>query len=1608
MATLFNTKISQTYEGLIKTFDNAAITATLKELTDGSGNQSGLYMNTAGDFKVTNILEWGSLKDTGTGVTITRFVTSTDGIENFDNNTSLPTSAAVKLYVDSKFATSDTLQEVLSFGNTTSGHDIVVSANDDITFTDSSKAIFGAGSDFEIFHNGTSDFIVAKSPYNIFEAQNHIFRNIAQNKDYAKFLGNSSVELYWNGILKFQTSDTGATLAGRLSGLTNPSLAQDAATKSYVDGLDAGSNLDITDGTTAGAVNLNTQSLSILGTTNEIDSVVSGQSVTIGLPSSISTNLVGDVTGNVTGNVTGDLTGNVTTTSVLANGVTATTQASTDDSTKVATTAYVKGLNNASDLDFSADGISTGAVNLNSQVFSVIGTANQINSIASGQRITLSFPTTGITLPDGSLATTQTALDNSTKVATTAYVDTSAGLYLPLAGGTMTGNTIHNDSVKSLYGTGSDAEIYHDGTDFIVRNSTGNLEINQGAVNQSIIFKTSDNFALDVTALTISDDGNISTGASVTIAGDLTVNGTTTTINTQTLSVEDPLIELAKDNAANSIDIGFYGKYNDGSTKYLGLFSDASDSNKFKLFKGLGTAPTTTVNTSAGGYEAADLLVAGLEASLVTSSGNVIATGDVIANTHFNSSDTNATLSTTGAGTVFLRPNGKSDPTGQLTVTSNGVVTASNNIVTSGTNATVFADRFSGISTGVVLGTTGAGTIFLRPSGVGATNFQSQFSTSLATIGTSLTAAGSVAASGVLMSTVSSSQTNLGTASGGFVKLYNTSNTDNNFSQIGGYNSNNLVTGQINFINTSQANRLGELGFATHNGTVLTERMRINSDGLVGIKTSNPSSQLTIGGNAITTLKPTVAITDGVAGASLVLRGLSPILSFDKTGTGNPKILTDGGTLEIKGGTLDAEGDVLFSLTGAGATATFAGNINFGDSHFIGDDSDDNLLIQSSAGENVILNSPSDDLLFRTAGTTRLQLTDALCSISGTTTIGATTSTAKLNVGGKLKITDDLIMAQTNGRIDYDNGVTTGALRFYSTSGSAERMRLSSAGILQLNQTTSKIIGGGDTTGRIILANSDTTAYITLYGSAYAATPNLAESIQVIQNSAVTATFSEDNRVGIGISEPAYKLHVHNPSNVFGETGEIALGVKSNDNNDNPRVVFQAIKSGTNFGSLAIQTMTSNVLTEKFRISPIGTELIGSNSARNTVTNLLTLNGGTSSNNVYDGFGMGIKFNGRDYSNEPRDYAYINSVMQVAGSSTPGGDPSFSSQLQFWTNSGGATNTLPTQKMVIEADGSIGIGTANPNVDLDLRRIATAINDDPTIRVRNAWNTEGNNTGFSNRSILSLEAGITTVITKLQSRFDTGFNLGEVGTATNHDFRFIANGGEKMRIDNGGNIRVGTGSTPETLFQIYATTTEDPAAPGSATTGKFCINTSQQATLSIGKNAGNEYWISNVNRSFANVFYNIVLNPLGGKVGIAKTSPNATLDVNGDIQTTGNQANTLEFSTFFSSGTTTIATLSNQLESTTAVANIEYVGLYSFGGTSNVGGILMAITRYNNTPAWSSVDDETVSVFGDTSKEPTLFWDNGVLKLTVPSSVQITGRIRITYHNATLTRNHTA
>ena len=100
MATLNNKKIKDTFKGLLKTLDNSEITGQV-EITDGDGNQTGVFINTDGSIKVTGTAEFGSLKDTGEDITVTKFVDEADGISNNDDDSSIPTSAAVKDYVDS-------------------------------------------------------------------------------------------------------------------------------------------------------------------------------------------------------------------------------------------------------------------------------------------------------------------------------------------------------------------------------------------------------------------------------------------------------------------------------------------------------------------------------------------------------------------------------------------------------------------------------------------------------------------------------------------------------------------------------------------------------------------------------------------------------------------------------------------------------------------------------------------------------------------------------------------------------------------------------------------------------------------------------------------------------------------------------------------------------------------------------------------------------------------------------------------------------------------------------------------------------------------------------------------------------------------------------------------------------------------------------------------------------------------------------------------------------------------------------------------------------------------------------------------------------------------
>ena len=107
----------------------------------------------------------------------------------------------------------------------------------------------------------------------------------------------------------------------------------------------------------------------------------------------------------------------------------------------------------------------------------------------------------------------------------------------------------------------------------------------------------------------------------VTIANDLTVSGnlvvTGSTTQTGSIVSNSNFQSLANNNSGNATDFGLFGKYVESSTtKYAGLFFDASTDNTFRLFVDTQTEPSTTVNTGATGY-AAGTLIAG-EVSMTT------------------------------------------------------------------------------------------------------------------------------------------------------------------------------------------------------------------------------------------------------------------------------------------------------------------------------------------------------------------------------------------------------------------------------------------------------------------------------------------------------------------------------------------------------------------------------------------------------------------------------------------------------------------------------------------------------------------------------------------------------------------------------------------------------------------------------------------------------------------------------------------------------------------------------------------------------------------------------------------------------------------------------
>ena len=244
---------------------------------------------------------------------------------------------------------------------------------------------------------------------------------------------------------------------------------------------------------------------------------------------------------------------------------------------------YIDNQITAQDLDLNADDARSTSVDLDSQNFTIAGGTGIDTNLATAQTVTVNLANTSVTA--GSYGS-GTAIPTFT-------VDQQGRL---TAAGTASVATTLNLAADS-------------GTDDGVALLTDTLTVS-GTSNEVVTSVSGDTITIglpdDVTVA-----GELNVGENATISGNLVVNGTLAYLNTTNLAVQDPLIKLANNNTADSVDIGFFGKYS--TTKSAGLFRDANDSGKFKLFHELAVDPTTTVNVSGSGYAAATLVLGSLE-----------------------------------------------------------------------------------------------------------------------------------------------------------------------------------------------------------------------------------------------------------------------------------------------------------------------------------------------------------------------------------------------------------------------------------------------------------------------------------------------------------------------------------------------------------------------------------------------------------------------------------------------------------------------------------------------------------------------------------------------------------------------------------------------------------------------------------------------------------------------------------------------------------------------------------------------------------------------------------------------------------------------------------
>ena len=452
------------------------------------------------------------------------------------------------------------------------------------------------------------------------------------------------------------------------------------------------------------------------------------------------------------------------------------------------------------------------------------------------------------------------------------------------------------------------------------------------------------------------------------------------------------------------------------------MFTDEGTGGKVELYKSSSVRLTTTTS--------------GIDVT-----GDVNATGHFIADTHFKSSDGNATLSATGGGGIFLRPDGNTNPANQV-------------FIESGTGNASFSGAIT--STGLTVSTTYPKLQLNDTQGV-ARNFSLGTNNETFTIRNETASSDSLTISNanivnipqslmVGSTTAPDTALHVQTSADTIIKV---EKTGGNYIQLHGTGAGGRIKsdGQINFDvgSNSGALNLASNGNATFLGSVTS----------TGLTASTSGNQTLL-----------IDSTGGVS--SIQFRtGSGSISNYIRSGLGGSAVLqfmTGGENERMR---LDSSGRLGIGTTSIPHLLTVKGTISRVNSSGI---QIINLEANSDAGQISVNNS---------SGTQRVKLSSNATSFftGGNLAIGTSSAASLLTVEGDIRQTTGDLLYQGGGNWDIKHLADNQNIVFYtSQSGSAtEKLRIKANGFVGIGKAapefTLDVLGGaGSTTARF--ANS--------------------------------------------------------------------------------------------------------------------------------------------------------------------------------------------------------------------------------------------------------------------------------------------------------------------------------------------------------------------------------------------------------------------------------------------------------------------------------------------------------------------------------------------------------